>query len=157
MMSAQTQPSLRRILASIDGSDNSKRAALLAIRLAKNNNAEMIVLSVIPNPIYFGTVAPGPSAPYIDYNAYYEAAEKNASGWIDVIDEMATKEGVKTTRDIVQNSTSTVESIVTSAEKQKVDLIVIGTRGLGGFKRLVLGSVSSGVVSHAHCNVLVVR
>ncbi|HKM76807.1 MAG TPA: universal stress protein [Candidatus Bathyarchaeia archaeon] len=38
-----------------------------------------------------------------------------------------------------------------------VDLIVVGTRGLGGFKKLVMGSVSTAIVNHASCSVLVVR
>ena len=40
---------------------------------------------------------------------------------------------------------------------EKIDLIVMGTRGMGGFKKMLLGSVSSGVVTHAQCTVLVVR
>ena len=43
------------------------------------------------------------------------------------------------------------------AENEKMDLIVMGTRGMSGFKRLLIGSVASGVVKHAHCTVLVVR
>ena len=50
-----------------------------------------------------------------------------------------------------------VEEILGVAEKEKIDLIVIGTRGLGGFRKLLQGSVSSGVMTHAKCNVLVVR
>jgi len=40
---------------------------------------------------------------------------------------------------------------------EKVDLIVMGSRGLGRFQRLLLGSVSEGVLHHAHCSILVVR
>jgi len=43
------------------------------------------------------------------------------------------------------------------AEKEKVDLIVVGTRGRSGFKKLLLGSVASGVVNYAHCPVLIVK
>jgi nucleotide-binding universal stress UspA family protein len=43
------------------------------------------------------------------------------------------------------------------ASNKKVDLLVVGTRGLGAFKRLTIGSVSSAAVNHATCSVLVVR
>jgi len=52
---------------------------------------------------------------------------------------------------------SVVDAIVQFAEKEKVELIVVGTRGLSGLKKLILGSVSSGVVSQAPCSVLVVK
>ena len=48
-------------------------------------------------------------------------------------------------------------SIVNYAENTGVDLIVVGTRGRSGFKRLLLGSVASDVVTYAHCPVLVVK
>lgn len=43
------------------------------------------------------------------------------------------------------------------AEKEKTDLIVVGTRGQSGFKKLLLGSVASAVVNYAHCPVIVVK
>jgi len=43
------------------------------------------------------------------------------------------------------------------AAHKKADLIVTGTRGMTGFKKLILGSVSSGLVNHAHCPVLIAR
>ena len=52
---------------------------------------------------------------------------------------------------------SIVGQIVDYADREKADLIAIGSRGLGGFKRMVIRRVSSGVVTHARCPVLVVR
>ncbi len=59
--------------------------------------------------------------------------------------------------EIPEATTSVVETIVNQAVKENADLIIVGTRGLGGFKKLILGSVSNGVVSHVHCPVLVIR
>jgi len=49
------------------------------------------------------------------------------------------------------------EEIVVLAEELGADLIVIGSRGLGGLRRVLVGSVSDSVVRHAHCPVLVAR
>jgi nucleotide-binding universal stress UspA family protein len=54
-------------------------------------------------------------------------------------------------------SGSVVEAIVEYATEEKAQLIVMGTRGMTGFKKMLLGSVSNGVVNHAPCAVLVVR
>ena len=48
------------------------------------------------------------------------------------------------------------KGIAEDGEKNRIDLIVVETRGLGGFTRLLLGSVASGVLSSAHCSVMVV-
>jgi len=50
-----------------------------------------------------------------------------------------------------------VDKILDVAKEGEVDLIVLGSRGLGGLKRLVLGSVSEGTLHHAPCSVLIVR
>jgi nucleotide-binding universal stress UspA family protein len=50
-----------------------------------------------------------------------------------------------------------VKSIVEYAEEHKIDLIVIGTKGLSGIKKMLLGSTASGVVTYAHCPVIVVK
>ena len=49
------------------------------------------------------------------------------------------------------------KEIVALGEKLEVGLVVIGSRGLGGARRILLGSVSDSVVRHAHCSVLVAR
>ena len=59
--------------------------------------------------------------------------------------------------DIVDHLTSVAGTIVSYAEEQGIDLIVIGTRGTSGIKRMLLGSVAEGVVMYTHCPVLVVK
>ena len=58
---------------------------------------------------------------------------------------------------VVVSPLSITGSIVQYAERENIDLIVVGTRGRSGFKRLLLGSTASGIVTHAHCPVMVVR
>ena len=60
--------------------------------------------------------------------------------------------------EIIEDPTSKVRSaIVDYAEREVVDLIVIGTRGRTGFKKMLSGSVASDVVTYAHCPVMVVK
>lgn len=50
-----------------------------------------------------------------------------------------------------------MKHIVKYAEEKEIDLIVVGTRGRTGIKKILLGSVASGVVTYAHCPVIVVK
>ncbi len=93
----------------------------------------------------------------VTVTSYIEEAKKRAEEWFSQVKSMAAKEGVKVRSDTIFNLPSVAESIISYAAEQKADLIVIGTKGRAGLKRLVLGSVASGVVSHASCPVLVVR
>ncbi len=59
--------------------------------------------------------------------------------------------------EFIIDPTSIVGAIVEYAEHENIDLLVIGSRGLTGFKKLLVGSVASGVVTYAHCPVMVVK
>jgi nucleotide-binding universal stress UspA family protein len=158
-MSAETKSSFpaKRILLAVDGSENSFRAANVAIDIAKDRGSELIVLNVIV-PVISVSPPVGAGSYPIDYGSYYDNEEKNGSELVDRVTKLARNNNVARVKSFVQRSPSSiVETIVEVAENENADLIVIGTRGLGGFKRLVLGSVSGGVVAHAHCNVLIVR
>jgi nucleotide-binding universal stress UspA family protein len=76
---------------------------------------------------------------------------------LNKVKRKAAEKNLKVKTDIVVGITSTVKEIVEYAEKNKMDLIVIGSRGLSGFKKMLLGSVASGVVTYSHCPVLVVK
>ena len=147
---------VKRVLVAVDGSDDSTRAAKAAISIAKKFGAELIVCHVIPTPAYSSTQV-GTSNLANALNVYLEAARKDADNMVDEVAQLAENDGVKTVCVIQENVFSIVEAVVSLAEKRKVDLIVMGTRGQSGFKKLLMGSVSSGVITHAHCSVLVVR
>jgi nucleotide-binding universal stress UspA family protein len=87
-----------------------------------------------------------------------ETIEKErAQQEVDKVKQMATENKVSVNTDVLIKYTSVVKEIVEYAEKKKVEMIVIGSRGMTGFKKLLLGSVASGVVTYSHCPVLVVK
>ena len=152
-------PTIKRILVAVDGSENAERASHVAVDLAQKYQAELLVLHVIARPSYsyvpmFPTVTPPPQRAYDEYYAYGKRA---AEGYVSKAVTLAESQGVKARAEVREAVPSIVQGITEHALNEKVDLIVVGTRGLGGFKKLLIGSVSSGVVAHAHCPVLIVR
>jgi nucleotide-binding universal stress UspA family protein len=147
----------KKILVPIDGSEYSFRAASHAISLAKEFGAELLLLHVasINQSLrlvgVYGTSAPESIAERI------AAEEREAASWFDRIGEQANAQGVHFKKEVIEGPLSTVGEIVEYAEQHKVDLIVVGSRGRTGFKKLILGSVASGVVTYAPCAVLVVK
>ena len=146
----------KKVFVPIDGSDNAARAAGAAMDIAKKYGSTLVVLSVIATPKMAVSIPGGPSASSY-YEDIYEANEAEGKRLVQRFVDEAKSKGIDVHGEVLREASSTVDEIVKSAENKKADLIVVGTRGLGGFKRLLLGSVSSGVVTHAHCSVLVVR
>ncbi len=158
---AAAKPLFKRLLLAVDGSESSNRAANTGLDLAEKLRSEVIVINVIGSALpTYATTIPAMSLPAIsqaNIDNYYVYARKAANEIIGRIVSDAEKRRIPVKSQVKEGVTSTVEAIVDYATAQKIDLIVVGTRGLGGFKKLLLGSVSSGVVSHAPCPVLVVR
>jgi nucleotide-binding universal stress UspA family protein len=143
----------KRILVPFDGSENSTRAMKVGLSIAKQRGARLTALNAIPAPRFYGE---SPVATGVSPN-YYEVIEEEGKRIIEEAKKFASTSGISVDGVVIRALSSVVQEIVDYAEKENMDLIVIGTRGLGGFKRLMLGSVSTGVVTHAQCNVLVVR
>jgi len=143
---------IKRILVAVDGSENATRAVKVASTLAKDNNAKLTILHVITIPavVYSGDVA-------FPLNKIEVEARRQGEKYVESAQSTARQAGVKAETEIIESIDSPVRGITDYSEKNMIDLIVVGTRGLGGFKRLLLGSVGSGVVHYAHCSVLVVR
>jgi nucleotide-binding universal stress UspA family protein len=165
---SNTQTKFSKILVAIDGSEMSMRAAAYAIDIAnikgkEEENVQLIGLTVIDltnlSYSFFATSS-----------GYYEAEKleekrKEAQQLLDKVEKLAVKENNTNNKANIQFKSEIIEdpisrvgsSIVDYAERENVDLIVIGTRGRTGFKKMLLGSVASDVVTYAHCPVIVVK
>jgi len=137
-----------KILVSFDGSSNSIEACDVATILAKSYNSKILLAYAIP-PL------PLLSPPRrIDYEAKFE--NKTSLQALKMESHM-TKMGIEAKTKILRTKGAIATSLIELSEEERVDLIVAGTRGLGDFKRMILGSVSTNFLNNAHCPVLIVR
>ena len=134
---------IRRVLHPTDLTAISDNALAAAVRIAKQNQAEILLVHALPppTPIY-----------EIESSFRPEAEEALARLLIRV-----TGIGVKAKRVLIKSSAPVSNSIVRCARFFGADLIVMGTGGRTGIFRWLAGSHASRVVAHAHCPVMVVR
>lgn len=142
-----------KILVAIDGSEASMDAADYAIQMAREYNSELIALHVILSDL---TIF-GPNPP-----RHINELKQEAQKYLDKLREKSNLDSNNSDKKIPLRteliaSASAVGGIVGFAEKENTSLIVIGTRGRSGFKKLLLGSVAAGVVTYAHCPVMIIK
>jgi nucleotide-binding universal stress UspA family protein len=140
---------LSKILVGVDGSDNSFRALDHAIFLAKRVEAHLTAIHVVENP---------PTVYVESQKLLNELLTKYKAESAKVLDrckQAAEKSGVNIETVLAEGDAAT--NIVGYAQREGFDLVVIGSRGLGKFKEMVLGSTSSKVLHHTKSAVLIVR
>ena len=137
------------IIVGVDGSGHSRRALEWAMKEAALRHEALNVIAVHQAVKgYYGTAVVNPEDRALTEQAR-EAAEAEAN---KVLAELG--ESRPDTVTVTAVNGFPVEEILAAAED--ADIIVLGSRGVGGFTRLLLGSVSSQVAQHAHCPVLIV-
>ena len=149
---------IRKILLAMDGSESSFRASRYAIGLAKAVDSEITLLHVTENIRQAGAI--GLLARYGGVRparGFFKVSEKAARKWIRKVEREAENNGVKLSTKIVLDQSSKPEEILKHAEKSRADLIILGTRGLTKFKRIMIGSVANAVIGNAKCPVLIVK
>ncbi len=136
------------ILLAVDGSEHAWRAARMAADLARTVQARTlrVVVAFDPIPPYLGE-------PNLQFaiNARLKKAEEILQQALEVVGPLPTE--VRT--ELIEGPAA--EAIINVAATHRSDVIVIGTRGMGTLRGLILGSTAQKVVSHAPCPVLVVR
>ncbi|MCE9499059.1 MAG: universal stress protein [Leptospira sp.] len=139
---------IKKILVPVDGSKHSIRALEMGIAIAKASNAQMTVLEVIED---FGPLPGRYEAAPVGTDRVKWVSEQRFEKVHPVLDES----GIKWDRKVVEGYAA--EKICEIADKEKYDMIVIGSRGLSPIGRFIVGSVADKVAHHAHCSVTIVR
>jgi len=137
-----------KVLVAVDGSEYSMNAAEYAISIIKVYGSQLIALHVITSDV--STIAS-------TFSPQMEEIKKNTQEFFDKIRRKGEANWDIPLRTELIASSSVVGGIIDFAEKENIDLIVVGTRGRSGLKRLLLGSVASGIVNYAHCPVMIVK
>jgi nucleotide-binding universal stress UspA family protein len=139
-----------RVLVATGGSPWSDKAVHYAIGLARDYGLELVILHVIADtPPYFIAEA-GTSMDQV-----LEGSEEAGRRIIAEAAQWAAEAGVQYDTEMAWGRVA--EVICRVAHERDCDLIVVGSRGLTGFKRLMLGSISNAVAAKALCPVLVVK
>ncbi|MGE5172555.1 MAG: universal stress protein [Betaproteobacteria bacterium] len=135
----------KTIVLATDGSKYSAAAAERAIAFAKAYVGELRVLSVVDVPAEFYAEAP----------AAVEDLVRKAKGFVADVKKQADDEGVRA--ETFVGEAEAYQAINNLAQEQKADMIVLGSHGRTGLRRLLMGSVTEKVIGYAPCPVLVVK
>jgi len=149
---------IQRILVAVDGSKPSIDAGTQAIDIAKRFDAELIALYVVSPDVRYNYLEDviTPRLPKALKDVVMIAMQRGEKH-VDKVKQKASEKNVKVKTDVVIGISSVVKEIIEYAEKNRIDMIIIGSRGLSGIKKMLLGSVASGVVTYAYCPVLVTK
>jgi nucleotide-binding universal stress UspA family protein len=139
-----------KILAAVDGSENSMRSLDHAIILSSKLNTTLVILIVLEIPPFV----------YVQsqklVNSIMTELEKEANDILENCTSRAKNYGI-TVETMFLEGQNAGSIIIDYVEKNNFDYIVMGSRGRGGFKHAILGSVSHRVLHHSKVPVLIVK
>jgi nucleotide-binding universal stress UspA family protein len=141
-----------KILVALDGSEYSLKALDLAVDLAKKYQSQLVLVHVVIRQIY--AINP-PEAGILAETAIVRELEAEGKAILAKGEETVKAQGLPVQTRLRQGVPA--EELLRTAADEKVDLMVLGSRGLSQVKAFLLGSVSDKVSHHAKCPTLIVR
>jgi len=135
----------KNIVLAYDGSKFSNKALQEAISIAKSSGGSLLILSIVDITDEFESEAPGLTDKMTE--KLLKLAQKALEKAVDA----------KVKAKVEVHVGDAYEMIVDISRKKKADIIVMGSHGKTGLTRLLMGSVTSRVIGHAPCSVLVVK
>jgi nucleotide-binding universal stress UspA family protein len=152
---------ISRILVPIDGSDLSRKAADYAILLSSKLGTELCIIHVSNDMPYeqdMGSYGLYDIETPDEIKQLLREERGITKEWFDKIKASAEKKNIQIIKAELVTTRSSIESaIVHYADRNQVDLIVMGTAGHSGFRKLIPGDVASGVLKHSHCPVMMIK
>jgi len=134
------------ILVPLDGSEYSEKALLHACDLAKNYQANLLLLYIVENSF---------SINLLDRKEYLTILRKFGNKILNKGKEITMSKGIDS--EIILKEGNIVNEIIKIAKNKKCNLIIIGNKGLGATSRFFLGSVSSKLSNNSPCSLLIVK
>lgn len=141
---------VKHILVPYDSSDQANRAFESALELAKLYKAKMTILTCI---IIHPHVDPVMATAFLET---LKLQKDEALKTILKLDPQLKKMEIQYKAEVLEGISIT-DTLLSYADSHQIDLIIMGSRGLGGFKKLLLGSVATGVSQHSKCPVLIIK
>jgi nucleotide-binding universal stress UspA family protein len=138
---------MKKILIAHDGSKSSDKALKRGLEIAEKFNSAVTVITVIPS-LYLTELME------VDRDRILKALSEDAQKMMAKI--KAGPRNVRLLKTVIGQG-SPADEILKAADKMNADVIVTGSHGRHGAQKFLLGSVSSKVIDHATCNVLVVK
>ena len=147
---------ISKILVAIDGSEHSFKASEYVLELAKSFGAQLYAVTVtyIPASDHLSQKEVLSKSLVEDSS---NNSMKDAGNWFESFTQNAKEDNIQLKTELINSARPVDYVILEYAEEQKIDLIVVGTKGRTGFKKLMLGSIASSIVTYAHCPVIVVK
>lgn len=140
-----------KVLIPVDGSKYSSEGLKVAADFAKSKGAEIVIIHVAP---FIAGMDLELSAARRE--EIMESAKRNGEQVLSKAAGLLKDSGVNS-KTLLATAPSVAEELIKTAESEKADLIIIGSRGLTGAARFMLGSTASKVVRHCPCSVYVVK
>jgi nucleotide-binding universal stress UspA family protein len=155
---------IKKLLLALDQSEQLEIIMNYGKTIAESYNSDITLLHILPSEIRYeedtgssvNEVDTGilPSPPSVKLA---EAAYLQAYRWLESIALSSQKKNIITEIQVLVATDSVPVEILNYAEKNKIDLIIVGTKRKTGPERVLLSSVASYVITHAQCPILVVR
>jgi nucleotide-binding universal stress UspA family protein len=144
----------KKILVAVDGSEHAKQALKYAVESAEKWSAELLILTVVPpiSPLIYSSEFSATYLPELEDNLF-ESHKRILRESEEIVNEKHLDRKVKT--QLKKGRPSKI--IVKTAREEDVDLIVMGSRGLGGISGSILGSTSQAVVHSCTKPILIVK
>lgn len=144
----------KHILVAVDDSSTSNHALVEAIRLTRNQRATLTVVYVLDKVELFS------SATIVDPNQSEKGWEEIAHDILSQAWDTARKSGIKAETRLLETKDvedRVAQAILDEAKASHADLIIAGTHGRTGLRRVLMGSVAEGLVRHTHVPILLLR